>query len=183
MAKKGLNSLTNSTVNFKDYIRVIEDFPTPGISFKDITTLLKDGEAYKAAIQALKKQVEHYNIDVIAGPEARGFVIGAPLALELGVGFVPVRKSGKLPSKTISASYSLEYGTDQLAMHEDAIKPGQRVLIADDLLATGGTIATVVDLVKQLGGEVVGAAFLIELEELQGRKKFEGIDVQSLVTY
>lgn len=175
--------LTNAPLNFKDYIRVIEDFPTPGISFKDITTLLKDGKAYRAAIQELRNMVEQYQIDLIAGPEARGFVIGAPLALELGVGFVPVRKSGKLPGETISASYSLEYGSDQLAMHKDAILPGQRVLIADDLLATGGTIATVVDLVQQLGGVIVGAAFLIELEELRGRKKFEGIEVHSLVTY
>ncbi|GIP16883.1 adenine phosphoribosyltransferase [Paenibacillus montaniterrae] len=175
--------LTNASLNFKDYIRVIEDFPTPGISFKDITTLLKDGQAYRAAIQELRSMVEKYQIDLIAGPEARGFVIGAPLALELGVGFVPVRKSGKLPGETISASYSLEYGSDQLAMHKDAIVPGQRVLIADDLLATGGTIATVVELVQKLGGVIVGAAFLIELEELQGRKKFEGIEVHSLVTY
>ena len=172
-----------SNINFKDHIRVIENFPSPGISFKDITTLMQDGQVYKAAILELKKLVEKYNIDVIAGPEARGFVIGAPLAYELGVGFVPVRKSGKLPSETISASYSLEYGDDTLAMHKDAIKPGQRVLIADDLLATGGTIATVVDLVKQLGGEIVGAAFLIELLELEGRKKIDGIEVVSLVTY
>ena len=123
-----------SNINFKDHIRVIENFPSPGISFKDITTLMQDGQVYKAAILELKKLVEKYNIDVIAGPEARGFVIGAPLAYELGVGFVPVRKSGKLPSETISASYSLEYGDDTLAMHKDAIKPGQRVLIADDLL-------------------------------------------------
>lgn len=175
--------LSSTSVNLKDYIRVIEDFPTPGISFKDITTLLKDGVAYRAAIEQMKEAVKHYQIDVIAGPEARGFVIGAPLALELGVGFVPVRKSGKLPGETISASYSLEYGSDQLAMHKDAIKPGQRVLIADDLLATGGTIATVVELVKQLGGIVVGAAFLIELEELQGRQKFDSVEVHSLVTY
>jgi len=172
-----------STINFKDHIRVIEDFPTPGISFKDITTLMQNGEVYKAAILELKKLIEKYEIDVIAGPEARGFVIGAPLAYELGVGFVPVRKKGKLPYETISASYMLEYGADSLAMHKDAIKPGQRVLIADDLLATGGTIATVVDLVKQLGGEVVGAAFLIELEELAGRKKIEGINIFSLLTY
>lgn len=175
--------VSNATINFKDYIRVIEDFPTAGIRFKDITTLLKDGAAYKASIIELRKLVEHLQIDVIAGPEARGFVIGAPLALELGVGFVPIRKSGKLPGETISANYSLEYGTDQLAMHKDAIEPGQRVLIADDLLATGGTIATVIDLVKQVGGEVVGAAFLIELLYLDGRNKIEGVEVQSLMTY
>ena len=175
--------MSSTSVDLKEYIRVIEDFPTEGISFKDITTLLKDGKTYKAAIDQLRQAVEHYDIDLIAGPEARGFVIGAPLALELGVGFVPVRKSGKLPGETISVGYALEYGSDQLAIHKDAIKPGQRVLIADDLLATGGTIATVVEFIQQLGGIVVGAAFLIELEELQGRKKFEGIDVHSLVTY
>ncbi|HIW31451.1 MAG TPA: adenine phosphoribosyltransferase [Candidatus Paenibacillus intestinavium] len=170
-------------MNFKDYIRVIEDYPKPGIRFKDITTLLKDGAAYKASIVELRKLVEHLNIDVIAGPEARGFVVGAPLALELGVGFVPIRKSGKLPGETISASYSLEYGTDQLAMHKDAIVPGQRVLIADDLLATGGTIATVIDLIRQCGGEVVGAAFWIELSYLEGRNKMGGVEVQTLMTY
>jgi len=175
--------LSQTEINLKDYIRVIENFPTPGIRFKDITTLLKDGEAYRVAIEELRKLVEHLEIDVIAGPEARGFVIGAPLALALGVGFVPIRKSGKLPGETISANYSLEYGNDQLAMHKDAITPGQRVLIADDLLATGGTIETVVDLVKQLGGEVVGAAFLIELLYLDGRAKFEDVEILSLLSY
>ncbi len=175
--------MSQSVINLKEYIRVVENFPSPGISFKDITTLLKDGNAYRTAIEELRKMVEHLEIDVIAGPEARGFVIGAPLALALGVGFVPIRKSGKLPSETISANYSLEYGTDQLAMHKDAIAPGQRVLIADDLLATGGTISTAVDLVKQLDGEVVGVAFLIELLSLNGREKFEGINIFSLLSY
>lgn len=169
--------------NFKDYIRVIPDYPVEGIRFKDITTLLKDGPAYRAAIEEMRKAVEYLKIDVIAGPEARGFVVGAPLALALGVGFIPIRKSGKLPGETIQASYDLEYGKDVLAMHKDAILPGQRVLIADDLLATGGTIATSIDLVRQLGGEVVGAAFLIELSYLTGREKLEGIDVFSLMTY
>ncbi|MGG1515817.1 adenine phosphoribosyltransferase [Paenibacillus oryzisoli] len=170
-------------MNFKDYIRVIPDFPQPGIRFKDITTLLQNGDVYKEAIEQLKALVKDKEIDVIAGPEARGFVIGAPLAITLGVGFVPIRKSGKLPGETIEADYALEYGKDKLAMHRDAIKPGQKVLIADDLLATGGTIKTSVDLVKQLGGEVIGAAFLIELTYLDGRNKFEGIDVVSLVQY
>ncbi|EXX87120.1 adenine phosphoribosyltransferase [Paenibacillus darwinianus] len=170
-------------MNFKDYIRVIPDFPQPGIRFKDITTLLKDGEAYRAAIDAIRDGISHLEIDLIAGPEARGFVIGAPLALSLGVGFVPIRKSGKLPGKTVEASYDLEYGKDKLAVHSDAIQPGQRVLIADDLLATGGTIASTVNLVRQLGGEVIGAAFLIELGYLTGREKLEGIDVFSLITY
>jgi adenine phosphoribosyltransferase len=171
------------TVNFKDYIRVIPDFPQPGIRFKDITTLLKDGAAYKAAIMALKDLISDKKIDLIAGPEARGFVIGAPLAVELGVGFVPIRKSGKLPGDTVEAAYDLEYGKDKLAIHRDSISPGQKVLIADDLLATGGTIATSIDLINQLGGDIVGAAFLIELSYLSGRDKLSGIDIVSLVTY
>ncbi|PWV91993.1 adenine phosphoribosyltransferase [Paenibacillus cellulosilyticus] len=171
-------------MNFKDYIRVIHDYPQPGIRFKDITTLLQDGPAYRAAIEAMRAAVEHLEIDVIAGPEARGFVIGAPLAIALGVGFVPVRKPGKLPFDTVQASYDLEYGKDSLAIHTDAIKPGQRVLIADDLLATGGTIATTINLIRQLGGEVVGASFLIELSYLPGREKLgSGIEINSLITY
>jgi adenine phosphoribosyltransferase len=170
-------------LNFKDYIRVIPDFPQPGIRFKDITTLLKDGQAYRAAIDAMKELVKDKQIDLIAGPEARGFVIGAPLALALGVGFVPIRKSGKLPGNTVEAAYDLEYGKDRLAIHSDSIQPGQKVLIADDLLATGGTIATSIDLITQLGGEIVGAAFLIELGYLSGRDKLAGIDVASLITY
>ncbi|BFH67458.1 adenine phosphoribosyltransferase [Paenibacillus dendritiformis] len=170
-------------MDFKSYIRVIPDFPQPGISFKDITTLLKDGSAYQAAIAAMKQMVEDKQIDLIAGPEARGFVVGAPLALAIGAGFVPIRKSGKLPGETIEAGYALEYGSDKLAMHKDAIKPGQKVLIADDLLATGGTISTSVNLVRQLGGEVVGALFLIELSDLNGRDKLPDIDVRSLVIY
>lgn len=175
--------MSSPSINFKSYIRVIQDFPQPGILFKDITTLLKDGEAYRAAIEQMRSAVEHLQIDLIAGPEARGFVIGAPLAMALGVGFVPIRKGGKLPGETITAGYNLEYGSDQLAMHKDAILPGQKVLIADDLLATGGTIATSINLVRQLGGEVVGASFLIELGYLTGREKLNGIDVFSLLTY
>ncbi|MCZ8519046.1 MULTISPECIES: adenine phosphoribosyltransferase [Paenibacillus] len=170
-------------MNFKEYIRVIEDFPQPGISFKDITTLLGDGKVYSEVIRELASRLQGQDIDLIAGPEARGFVIGAPLAVALGIGFVPIRKSGKLPGNTIEADYALEYGKDKLAMHDDAIKPGQKVLIADDLLATGGTIATSINLVKQLGGEVVGAAFLIELQDLNGREKLGDIDVISLVQY
>lgn len=170
-------------MNFKDYIRVIPDFPQPGIRFKDITTLLKDAEAYQRAIEAIAASVRHLEADLIAGPEARGFVIGAPLALQLGVGFVPIRKSGKLPGETVEASYDLEYGKDRLAIHKDAIKPGQRVLVADDLLATGGTIATTVNLVRMLGGEPVGAAFLIELSYLNGREKLDDLEIHSLMTY
>ncbi len=170
-------------MNIKEYIRVIPDFPQPGIRFKDITTLLSNGMAYRQVIDYLAEHYKSQEIDLIAGPEARGFVVGAPLAYALGVGFVPIRKSGKLPGETIEAGYDLEYGKDKLAMHKDAIKPGQRVLIADDLLATGGTIHTSINLVQQLGGEVVGAAFLIELSYLNGREKLGGIEVLSMVQY
>ncbi len=170
-------------MNFKDYIRVIPDYPQPGIRFKDITTLLKNGEVYKSAIDELAQFARELNVDVIAGPEARGFVVGAPLSYVLGVGFIPVRKAGKLPYESIQADYSLEYGKDALAMHIDAITKGQRVLIADDLLATGGTIGTTIKLIEQLGGEVVGATFFIELSYLEGRKKLGDIPVKSLVQY
>jgi adenine phosphoribosyltransferase len=170
-------------MNYKEYIRIIQDFPQPGIRFKDITTLLQNGAVYKQAIDELAAWAKDMKIDVIAGPEARGFVIGAPLSYALGVGFAPIRKSGKLPGNTIEADYSLEYGKDKLAMHNDAILPGQRVLIADDLLATGGTIQTSMNLIRQLGGEIVGATFLIELSYLDGRDKLKGIDVFSLMQY
>lgn len=170
-------------MDYKNYIRVIPDFPQPGISFKDITTLLNDGAMYRRAIDDLKQLVSGLNIDLIAGPEARGFVVGAPLAYALGVGFVPIRKSGKLPYQTIEVEYDLEYGKDRLAVHSDAIKPGQNVLIADDLLATGGTISTSVKLVRELGGHIAGTAFLIELSELNGREKLPDIEVFSLVKY
>ena len=170
-------------MDFKKHIRVIEDFPKPGIRFKDITTLLKDGEAYKEAIDQMRALIKHLEIDYIAGPEARGFVVGAALSYAMTKGFIPIRKSGKLPGEVIEADYNLEYGKDKLAVHKDAIKPGQRVLIADDLLATGGTIASTINLIEQLGGEVVGAVFLIELSYLNGRDKLNGIEVHSLITY
>jgi len=170
-------------MNYKDYIRVIPDFPQPGIQFKDITTLLNDGKVYNKAIDELAEFVKTKEVDLIAGPEARGFVVGAPLAYSLGLGFVPVRKSGKLPGKVVTAEYNLEYGKDMLAVHEDAIKPGQKVLIADDLLATGGTILTTIDLIEKLGGVVVGAAFLIELTYLNGRDRLDKYDLFSLVKY
>ncbi|WP_128895943.1 adenine phosphoribosyltransferase [Longirhabdus pacifica] len=171
-------------MNFKEHIRVIEDFPQQGIRFKDITTLLKNGQMYKAAIDELREKVKHLEIDLIAGPEARGFVVGAPLAYALDVGFIPIRKSGKLPGETIEADYNLEYGKDKLAMHKDAILPGQKVLIADDLLATGGTIQTSIDLIKQLGGEVIGSAFMIELMSLNGRDKLPSeLEIITLMQY
>jgi len=170
-------------VDFKQKIRVIPDYPKPGIRFKDITTLLKDGAAFQQAIDQLANHLKGKEIDVIVGPEARGFVIGAPLAYALGIGFVPVRKQGKLPAKTVETSYQLEYGEDKLAIHQDAIQPGQKVFIVDDLLATGGTILATMDLIQQLQGEIVGAAFLIELAYLKGRDKLQHLDLYSLVRY
>lgn len=170
-------------MNYKDYIRVVENFPKEGVKFKDITTLLQKPALYHQAIDDMKRMVEHLEIDLIAGPEARGFVVGAPLAYAMGKGFIPIRKSGKLPAECIEASYDLEYGKDKLAMHKDAITPGQRILIADDLLATGGTIVTCRNLIEQLGGEVVGAIFMIELGYLGGRKNLEGMDIYRLMDY
>jgi adenine phosphoribosyltransferase len=170
-------------MDFKEKIRVIQNFQQPGVRFKDITTLLKDGQAYQAAIDTMVEGLQEKEIDLIVGPEARGFVVGAPLAYKLGVGFVPVRKPGKLPAETIEESYGLEYGKDSLAIHKDAIQPGQKVLIADDLLATGGTIGATLGLVEKLGAEVVGAAFFIELTYLNGRDKLKGLDIFSLVQY
>ncbi|MCX7695156.1 MAG: adenine phosphoribosyltransferase [Caloramator sp.] len=170
-------------MNLVEKIRIIEDFPKKGISFKDVTTLLKDGEAFKFAVDKMIQYAKDKNIDLVVGPEARGFVFGTPVAYGLGVGFVPVRKPGKLPADTLKYEYDLEYGSDCLEIHKDAIKPGQRVLIVDDLLATGGTIASVANLVEQLGGEVVGMCFLIELTGLNGREKLAKYNVESLIKY
>lgn len=169
--------------DLKSKIRIIEGFPKPGISFKDITTLLQDGQAWREAIKALADRYRDKGIDLVVGPEARGFIVGSALAYELGVGFVPVRKKGKLPGQTISSSYQLEYGHDTVEIHADAIQRGQRVLVVDDLLATGGTIKASIDLVKRLGAEIVGVAFLIELTDLGGRKALAEYDVQSLIEY
>ncbi|MDR6226348.1 adenine phosphoribosyltransferase [Desmospora profundinema] len=171
-------------MDFKDKIRVIEDFPQPGVRFKDITTLLKDGPAFRAAIDRMAEKIREQQVDLIVGPEARGFVVGTPLAYALGVGFIPVRKAGKLPAETVETGYSLEYGKDRLAIHRDAIQAGQRILIVDDLLATGGTIQATLNLVNELGAEVVGAAFVIELTYLNGREKLPGdLDIFTLVQY
>lgn len=170
-------------MDLKQKIRVIEDFPKKGISFKDITTLIKDGKYYRYTIKALADLVREKQVDLIASPEARGFIIGAPLAYELGVGFVPARKRGKLPGKTIKANYELEYGSDIIEMHADAIKPGQKVIVADDLLATGGTIDSTVKLVEELGGIITAVIFLIELTELNGRESLSKYDVISLIKY
>lgn len=170
-------------MDLKSKIREIMDFPKPGINFKDITTLLKDGEAFKYAIKQMADKVRHKPIDVIAGPEARGFLVGAPLAYELGAGFVPARKPGKLPGEVVKAEYKLEYGTDALEMHKDAISPGENVLIVDDLLATGGTIMSTVELVKEQGGVIQGIAFLIELTFLNGREALKDYDVFTVIKY
>ena len=164
-------------------IRDIPDFPKPGILFKDITTMLKDGDSFKSAIDGLLAKIGRKPIDVVVGMESRGFIFGAPIAYALGVGFVPVRKLGKLPADVVSVEYDLEYGSATLEMHKDAFAPGAKVLIVDDLLATGGTVAGTIELVKQLKGEIVACAFLIELTPLHGRDKLGGYDVVTLISY
>ncbi|BAD76864.1 adenine phosphoribosyltransferase [Geobacillus kaustophilus HTA426] len=170
-------------MDLKQYITIVPDFPKPGIMFKDITTLMDNGPAYKYATDQIVQYAREKQIEIVVGPEARGFIIGCPVAYALGVGFAPVRKEGKLPREVVRVEYGLEYGTDVLTMHKDAIKPGQRVLITDDLLATGGTMRATIDLVEQLGGVVAGLAFLIELTELGGRKKLEGYDILTLMQF
>lgn len=170
-------------MDFKQYITIVEDFPKEGVSFKDITTLMQNGEVYKQAVDKLVSYTEKKQADVIVGPEARGFVIGCPISYAMGIGFVPVRKKGKLPREVISVDYGLEYGKDSLTIHKDSIKKGQRVVIVDDLLATGGTIEGTIKLVEQLGGEVVGLAFLVELSYLNGKERLKGYDTFSLITY
>ena len=170
-------------MDLKPKIRVIPDFPKPGIRFKDITTLLKDAAAFREAIDGLAAEWRGKGIELVVGPEARGFVIGAPLAYALGAGLVPVRKAGKLPFKTIKGEYKLEYGKDSLEIHEDALQPGRRVLVVDDLLATGGTISATIDLVKRLGAEIAGVAFLIELTYLNGRETLKDYEVTSLIKF
>ena len=164
-------------------IRDIKDFPTEGILFKDITTLLKDGPAWRFAVDSLASRYQADRVDVVVGVESRGFIFGGAIAHELQAGFVPVRKIGKLPGKTIEVEYELEYGRDALAMHEDAIAPGQRVLAVDDLLATGGTMGATLRLIEQLGGRVVGVAFMIELAFLGGREKLKHYPLHSLIVY
>jgi adenine phosphoribosyltransferase len=172
-----------TTVDLRSHIRDIPDFPKPGIVFKDITPLLLDHEACNAAICRLADYARPKEIDLVVAAEARGFILGGALARELGAGFVPARKPGKLPWDTVSAEYILEYGVDALEMHADALSHGARVLIHDDLLATGGTAAALCELVEQLGAHVVGLAFVVELEFLHGREKLSGCDVHSLITY
>jgi adenine phosphoribosyltransferase len=167
----------------KKLIREVPDYPKPGILFYDLTTLLKDKKGFHALIDRLCDHYKDHKIDLVAGIEARGFIFAPALAYRLGAGFVPVRKPKKLPAKTASVSYALEYGTDTLEIHEDAVKPGDRVLICDDLLATGGTAAATAQLIQKLGGKVDGAAFAVELTFLKGRSKLNGFDVFSLLRY
>jgi len=169
--------------DLKSLIREVPDFPKPGINFYDITTLLKDPRGWRETIDALKRHYNGMQVDLVVGVEARGFFFAPAMAYALGAGFVPVRKPGKLPAETVSVEYALEYGTDSLQMHKDAIQPGQRVLIIDDVLATGGTAAAVAKLVEKLGGAVAGLGFLAELDFLHGRDKLAGYDVFSLIHY
>jgi len=175
--------MTLTAEDLRARIREIPDFPKPGILFYDITTLLKDRQAYRAAIDLMLEPYRDATIDLVVGMESRGFIFSAPMAYQLGAGLVPVRKLGKLPAETITVEYALEYGSNTLEIHRDAIEPGQRVLIVDDLLATGGTVRGTIDLVERLRGEVVGLGFLVELDFLKGRDRLPGQRVESVVLY
>ena len=170
-------------LNLEDYIASIRDFPTKGILFRDVTPLVQVGQAFHEAIDRLADFARSVHTDVVVGPESRGFIFGAPVAYALGIGFVPVRKPGKLPRETVSVKYDLEYGSNELFMHKDSIKPGQRVVIIDDLIATGGTIEAIIKLVESLGGEVVKISFVMELAGLKGRERLSGYDVSSVIRY
>lgn len=171
------------TVNLAKKIREIQDFPKEGINFKDITTLLQDPEAFRYMVDQFAKELKDLKVDIVIGPESRGFLMGAPVAYKIGAGFVPVRKSGKLPAETIRHEYKLEYGSDILEIHKDAIKPGQKVAILDDLLATGGTVLATTKLIEELGGEIVSILFLIELAFLNGRELLKKYNLKTLITY
>jgi len=171
------------SADLKKYIRSIKDFPIKGIMFRDITTLLKEPEAIKATLSQLMLNTQGKKIDKVVGIESRGFIFGALIAKELGVGFIPVRKPGKLPAETVTQTYQLEYGNDSIQIHKDAISKGDRVLLHDDLLATGGTAEASCRLIEKLGGEIVQISFIIELTFLKGREKLKPYDVRSLVTY
>lgn len=170
-------------IDLASRVRDVPGFPKPGIVFKDITTLLRDGPAFQQALDQLTDLVRDWGADVVVGMESRGFIFGAPIAYNLGLGFVPVRKLGKLPAETISAEYALEYGTNTLELHVDAVQPGQRVLLVDDLLATGGTVSATIELVERLDGVIAGTAFLVELTFLEGRRRLDGYEVASLIKY
>lgn len=170
-------------MDLKEFIARVDNYPTEGIIFRDITPLMADGKAFAYATQQIVDYAKKLEVDVVVGPEARGFIVGCPVAYALEIGFVPIRKKGKLPRKVIEVDYSLEYGKNVLTIHEDSIKPGQRVLITDDLLATGGTVKATIDLVEKLGGIVVGCAFLIELDELNGKENIKGYDYITLMNF
>lgn len=170
-------------MDLKQYVALVKDFPKKGIMFRDITPLMDNGQAYKYATDQIVEFCKENKVDIIVGPEARGFIFGCPVAYALGIGFSPVRKPGKLPREVIEHDYTLEYGTNTLCMHKDSIKPGQRAIIVDDLLATGGTVEATIKMIEKLGGIVVGLAFLIELEELKGREKFGNYPILSLMKY
>ena len=173
-----------NTIDYLEHsIRNIPDFPKPGILFRDITTLLKDKKAFKLAVDEIVKKYENAKIDKVVGIESRGFILGAAVAYQLGAGFVVARKKGKLPCETLSVTYALEYGTDTLEMHKDAVSPDERVLIVDDLIATGGTVGGVIDLVEQFKAKIVGIAFVIELVDLKGKDKLKGYPFTSLVKF
>ncbi len=167
----------------EDYVRAIPDFPEPGIIFRDVTSVLQDPEGLKLAVDSMIGLLDGMDFDVVAGTESRGFMFGMPIAYQLGKAFIPVRKKGKLPCETISAEYALEYGTAEIEIHKDAIKPGQRVVLVDDLIATGGTMEASIRLIEQLGGKVSKVIFLMELAGLKGREKLTGYEVASVITY
>ena len=167
----------------KDYIRSIPDFPEPGIIFRDVTTILQDADGLRLAIDGIADKLKDVEYDVVVGPESRGFIFGVPVAYAQHKAFVPVRKKGKLPCETVSMEYDLEYGSAVIEMHKDSIKPGQKVVIVDDLIATGGTIEAIIKLIEQLGGEVVKICFVMELAGLKGREKLSGYPVDTLITY
>lgn len=170
-------------MDLKDKIRSIENYPQEGVIFRDITTLLKDAEGMKAAIDEMAAKLQGLDFDMVLGPESRGFIFGMPVAYNLGKGFVPVRKKGKLPAEVISKEYALEYGTAVIEMHKDAIQPGQKVVIVDDLMATGGTAKAIVEMVEEMGAEVAALVFLIELDFLEGRKALPGYRIESVIHY
>lgn len=167
----------------EEYVRSIPDFPEPGIIFRDVTSILQDADGLHLAIDLMQKELDGVDFDLVVGPESRGFIFGVPIAYNLHKPFIPVRKKGKLPCETVSIEYALEYGTAVIEIHKDAIKPGQKVAIIDDLMATGGTTEAIIKLVEQLGGEVVKTVFLMELAGLNGRSKLEGYDVASVINY
>lgn len=175
--------MKNGEKKVEDYVKSIPDFPEPGVIFRDVTSVLQDAEGLELAIDSMKELIGDIDFDVIAGTESRGFIFGVPIAYAMHKAFVPVRKKGKLPRETISQSYDLEYGSATIEMHKDAIQPGQKVVIVDDLIATGGTVEAAVKMVEALGGEVVKIVFLMELAGLKGREKLAGYDVESVICY